>query len=224
MTTLLVLLPLLLDPAHAYSRGRIGSATSGCGGTCHSGGPTPSVSLSAPATAAPGETLTVLFRVDASLPGAGLNVAANGGTLGAGPGARVADRGEITHDAPAELSGGSHTWTLSWTAPSAPGSYRIDAAGNAVNLDDQATGDGWATTSWTVTVVADEDTDPQDTGSGDTASTDTAAPPDSGAPDEDTDCGEVPADGGGCAVAPGGASGGLAALGAMALLSARRRR
>jgi hypothetical protein len=232
MLTTVALLALLLDPAHAYSRGRIGSSTSGCGGTCHSGGPTPTVTLSAPTTAAPGETLTVQFRVASTLAGAGLNVAANGGTLGAGPGAFVADRGEITHDAPAEISGGGHTWTLSWTAPSAPGTYRIDAAGNAVNLDERASGDGWAVTSLSITVAADEDpggedSGTQDSGTQDSGTQDSGTPggDDTGAPDEDADCGDVSADeGGGCAVAPRGPSGAVAVLAAIALLTTGRRR
>lgn len=61
---------------------------------------------------------------------------------------------EITHDGPKTMSSGTSSWTFSWTAPSAHGTYFIQAIGNAVNNNGFNTGDNWNwMTAQTVTVA-----------------------------------------------------------------------
>ena len=148
---------LLLSPdAMAYSSGKTGSSTSGCGG-CHGSSPdsTTSATLStAKMVVSPGDTIDIemlLSTTTSSLDGGGLNVSVTSGTLQAGSNTQTTS-GEITHSRIESLSGGAVTFDFTWLAPSQEGDVTFYAAGNAVNGNGATSGDGWSTSSMTVTV------------------------------------------------------------------------
>jgi len=153
----LILVGGLLHAEPTGYPGRTSTSTLGCGG-CHGGSASSrtTVTLEAPKMKlAPGEvgTFTVVVA-HATYPGAGVGVAVrtsetgatNAGTLAVTPGTGLRIRnGEITHSSTRQLSGGSVRFTFTWTAPSTPGTYYIQAIGNAVNgngRDDAS--DNWA--------------------------------------------------------------------------------
>ncbi len=137
--------------------GRTATTSLGCG-SCHGGSASNRTTVtleSAKLKLAPGETGTFTVVVaHASYPGAGVGIAVrtsesgatNAGTLAvtAGTGLRIRN-GEITHSSTRQLSGGSVRFTFTWTAPTTPGTYYIQAIGNAVNGNgrDDAN-DNWA--------------------------------------------------------------------------------
>lgn len=153
----LILVGGLLHAEPTGYPGRTSTTSLGCGG-CHGGSVSnrTTVTLEAPKMKlAPGEvgTFTVVVA-HATYPGAGVGVAVrtsetgatNAGTLAVTPGTGLRVRnGEITHSSTRQLSGGSVRFTFTWTAPSTPGTYYIQAIGNAVNgngRDDAS--DNWA--------------------------------------------------------------------------------
>lgn len=137
--------------------GRTATTTLGCGG-CHGGSANSRTTVTLEAskkTLAPGEVGTFTIVVaHATYPGAGVGIAVrttesgatNAGTLGitTGTGLRIRN-GEITHSSTRPITGGSIRFTFTWTAPTTPGTYYIQAIGNAVNgngRDDAS--DHWA--------------------------------------------------------------------------------
>ena len=137
--------------------GRTSTSTLGCGG-CHGGSASNRTTVTLEASKmnlAPGEvgTFTVVVA-HATYPGAGVGVAVrtsetgatNAGTLAVTPGTGLRVRnGEITHSSTRQISGGSVRFTFTWTAPSTPGTYYIQAIGNAVNGNGRDDGnDNWA--------------------------------------------------------------------------------
>ena len=99
----------------AYSSGRTGSTTSGCG--CHSGGSggvTPSMS-GLPSSYTPGQTYSLTWTAGSPSTGqGGFNLDASSGTW-TNLGNRVqSSNGELTHSSDLQRS-----WTADWTAPSA---------------------------------------------------------------------------------------------------------
>jgi Putative metal-binding motif len=165
MPALIVSLMLLsATDALAYSTGKTGSST-GCG-TCHGTAASSSVTSAfsvASTTVVPGDALSITFTVassDSTHLGAGLNVAATGGTLAAGTDTKLSS-GQITHDGVTALAGGSAAFTMSWTAPSTEGTYTVAGAGNAVNSNGASTGDGWAVAT-SLTLVVDDGCDDLD--------------------------------------------------------------
>jgi hypothetical protein len=153
---LLVLAGVLHAEPTGYP-GRTATTSLGCGG-CHGGSASTrtTVTLEAPKkTLAPGEvgTFTVVVA-HATYPGAGVGIAVrtsetgstNAGTLAvtSGTGLRVRN-GEITHSSTRQITGGSVRLTFTWTAPTTPGTYYIQAIGNAVNGNGRDDGsDNWA--------------------------------------------------------------------------------
>ncbi|MFT5681504.1 MAG: hypothetical protein ACI8RZ_002410 [Myxococcota bacterium] len=154
MTALALL--LLTPQSQAYSSGKTGSSTAGCT-ACH--GTSADVATSATLSTklmivAPGDTIDidlVVATTDTTREGAGLDVSVDGGTLQAGFNTQSSS-GEITHSATEPLSASSATFEFSWIAPSQEGDYTFYAAGNAVNGNRNNSGDGWNTTTMTVTV------------------------------------------------------------------------
>ncbi len=145
---------------HAYPTGFAGrtSTTSfGCGG-CHGGSASTRTTVTLEASKmklAPGEvgTFTVVVA-HATYPGAGVGIAVrtsetgatNAGTVAVvtGTGLQVVN-GEVTHRSVRQLSSGSVRFTFTWTAPTTPGTYYIQAIGNAVNGNGRDDGnDNWA--------------------------------------------------------------------------------
>jgi hypothetical protein len=149
----LPILLLLAGPAQARIGGIVGFSDIGCI-DCHDsqGVPTPGIELIGPTTVDAGATVTyqlVVTSMAASQLGAGFNFAASGGdvALGSETGIRRAEnremgRFELTHTGPRENDGnGQAIWTLTWIAPASAGDYTLFAAGNSVNLSNDAIGD-----------------------------------------------------------------------------------
>jgi hypothetical protein len=151
--------------ASAFSAGisSISFGSLGCN-TCHSGGSTPTVTLTGPTTVAPESTseYTLKIQVTGSQTKGGLNVAATDGTLAIGGSASSGTRTidgknglvEITHTGAKASSGGFVTFSFLWTAPSVPTSITMTGWGNAVDGSATNAGDKAAFAALTVTVGA----------------------------------------------------------------------
>ena len=154
-----VLLALLVPGvAAAYSEGVVGySGKQGAICTdCHGGGDKPDVSVEGPAALAPGATGVYAFTVHATVsrqPGAGFNVAASAGTLATNESGEQVIAGELTQKTPKQVNASRNaTWSFKWTAPAAPGTYTLYAAGNSVNNNDGTGGDNARATTLAVSV------------------------------------------------------------------------
>ncbi len=150
----------------AYRSGITGQTYQGC--TCHgsqnSNTTVSAISQSGSWTFQTGSTNTITIRVaNSGYSYAGTNIAVkstqngetNVGTLtpNTGSGLQSAN-GELTHTQPKNYTG-SASFDFTWTAPSTPGTYYLRAAGNAVNNNNQNTGDQWnLMTTQEITVVA----------------------------------------------------------------------
>ena len=159
------LLSLLVSvPAFAFSTGITGysgkppSPTNVCN-ACHTGGTAPTVTFEGPSTLGTGATGTFTFTLrsnESRQSAAGLNVAANGGTLQVVSGQKeqiFPGTTELTHNAPkANDASGQSTWQFKWKAPATAGNYVLWGAGNSVNLDGTTTGDRAAATMFLVAV------------------------------------------------------------------------
>jgi hypothetical protein len=142
-----ILLLVLSEGALATSTGRTGSSITGCK-NCHGAAAAATTTASfgtAPLTVLPGEAVALTFTVSSTnvlrIAG-GLNVSATGGTWTAGSNTQVLS-GQITHFAPQSFTAGAVTFDFTWTAPATEGSYTLSGAGNAVNWNGTASGDGW---------------------------------------------------------------------------------
>lgn len=156
-----------IAPAWAFSSGITGQSGKQ-GPTCashHTGGVEPSVELDAVdgTTLAPGQRALFRFVVrsnDRRQEKAGLNVAASAGNLEplAGEGTRLF-RDELTHSEPKDNDDADEAvWQFAWTAPAAPGTYTLFAAGNSVNGNRAFSGDRSRATSLEILVAALEPT------------------------------------------------------------------
>ncbi len=142
----------------ANGNGRTGSASAGCnngGWFCHGNSTGNTVVTVTPQyitnIVAPGEarqfTAVVAHPTQSK---AGINVDirnASGaivGTMAAGTGTQDTS-GEITHNGKQDIVNGQCTFTFTWTAPNSPGTYTLRAAGNAVNNNNNQSGDFWTT-------------------------------------------------------------------------------
>lgn len=148
----------------ASSGGITGMSVNGC--TCHgSGSPSSATTLGLTSSTGkfevePGGTLTLTFEVaHASKSGAGLNISVvdagetKSGTLTPvnSQEMRVTSK-ELTHRAAKAFTDGKATFTFTWTAPATPGTYTLRAAGNAVNLNGQSSGDEFNLMTQEITV------------------------------------------------------------------------
>jgi hypothetical protein len=140
--------------------GRTSTMTQGCG-DCHGAdaGVAVTIALNGPKTLKPGEVGTFKIAVGhASNPSAGVSVAIRKtavgtgdgvGTLAAVTGAGLRLRGtggsaELTQSAPKLMSNKSAEFTFTWTAPTTPGTYYVQAVANAVNGNGRNdAGDDW---------------------------------------------------------------------------------
>ncbi|MES2766533.1 MAG: choice-of-anchor V domain-containing protein, partial [Bacteroidota bacterium] len=162
------ILPLLLTliigatDVLAYSGGSQGNTTGktsttsvGCG-SCHGSSSNSSTSVtrsSGSTTVNAGSTTTFTIQVaHSSRSAAGINIAVktdqtgntNAGTLTEDESGLQMFDGEVTHNTPKSISGGSASFTVSWTAPTTAGTYYLRAIGNAVNGNTSADGnDHW---------------------------------------------------------------------------------
>jgi hypothetical protein len=141
-----ILLLVLSEAALATSTGRTGASITGCG--CHgaaASATTTSTFGAAPLSVLPGQAVPLTFSVsstNALRVAGGLNVSATGGSWTAGSDTQVL-AGQITHTAPQPFTAGAVTFDFTWNAPATEGTYTLYGAGNAVNLNGFATGDGW---------------------------------------------------------------------------------
>lgn len=140
------------------------SGYSGLGGStcmsCHSSpnDAAPTLTLTGPQNLAPGQTgnytLTITPASNSDGVEAGLDVAADGGTLVSVSGENTQMvNGELTHNSPKAGAGGSAvSWDFQWVAPGASGVYRLYAAAlsangaNGTNGDETATVNGYQIT------------------------------------------------------------------------------
>lgn len=135
-----------------------GKAGSFCN-QCHSGGATPTVTLSGPAALAPGQraTYTLTITGGAAVAG-GLDAALDDAALAAGatlatvsPSTQLSN-GEITHTQPVSFSGATLTFQFAVTAPASARTMTLYAAGNSTNHDGTNSGDRAAAATLAITV------------------------------------------------------------------------
>jgi hypothetical protein len=228
-----ILLLLATAVAPAREDGWIGQSTSGCG-SCHGSAPDPLTTVTlwvADATVVPGavvDAALIVATTDPERVAVGLDVSATEGALAAGVGTRLVSR-EITHAAPVPLEGGEVRIAFTWEAPSEAGTVRLRAAGNAVDGNGLASGDGWALGDLEIEVdptCIDEDGDGVEGCAGDCDDDDPAITEGcqgETAGDTAADTGTAPEGGCGCGHGPGGGLG--LALGFLSgVLGARGRR
>lgn len=142
----------------AHQTGHFGGYQTGCGGTgCHDQSGQTTLTLNGPANVNPGTTADFSFVIAHPNNGYGgfnlsiRNTQGAAGTITAGAGTQ-AGGGEITHTEPKQAAAGQVTFNFQWTAPAQHGTYTVYGAGNAVNYNQQPTGDAYNTMSTTVTV------------------------------------------------------------------------
>ena len=119
---LLILLLLVLavpQEAFAYSSGKTGSSSTGCGGgSCHgsTNTVTPTLTTGIPSSGyTPGDVYSLTIGGTGGVSGSngGFNLDASSGTFSnSGTNAQIVS-GEVTHS-----NSNSRTWTVDWTAPS----------------------------------------------------------------------------------------------------------
>ncbi|MFZ1321637.1 MAG: choice-of-anchor V domain-containing protein [Ignavibacteria bacterium] len=99
------------------------TSTSGC--SCHTMNTNITGVFSGPDTVTAGETVIYSFTINRPGSGAagGVDISTRLGALAVGPGASYLriQNGELTHQSPLNLSGGSFTGQFNYTAPNAPG-------------------------------------------------------------------------------------------------------
>jgi len=122
-----------------------GSPTQGCSG-CHFGGKTPSVSITPDSTQVdPGQLLNLTVSISAANGNAaGFFLTASVGSLSVVDSSSKLSGGGVTHSAPRTQTGGTVSFKVGWTAPTAPGGVDFFVWGNSVNGDHSSLGDGSA--------------------------------------------------------------------------------
>jgi len=143
---LIVALIACCAPRAAFAH-KNGEAAQGCSG-CHSGGKTPTVSITPDLTTVnPGQKLTLTISISQTNgPVAGFYLQTDGtGTLSVvDSGTKLLASG-ITHTAPRTGSGGFTTFKVGWTAPSMPGGVDFYVWANSANGDNTQRGDAEGT-------------------------------------------------------------------------------
>jgi hypothetical protein len=74
---------------------------------------------------------------------AGVDIAASAGVLNVTSSVLQKEGDELTHTSPQPFSGGTATFSFSYTAPSTAGTITLFANGNSVNLNGSTSGDQW---------------------------------------------------------------------------------
>ncbi|HEY2746767.1 MAG TPA: choice-of-anchor V domain-containing protein [Polyangia bacterium] len=126
---------------------------------CHSGGATPTVSLSGPTSLPAGGsgTYTLTIAGGAAVAG-GLDAALDDASIAAGahlatvsPSTKLMS-GEVTHATPVKFSSGGLSFQFSVVAPAAARTMTLYAAGNSTNGNDSDSGDKAAATTMSIAV------------------------------------------------------------------------
>jgi hypothetical protein len=154
MTTLMLLALMQASVALASPSitGYSGKSGSYCN-SCHSGGAIPTVTISGPATVAPGSVSNYTLTITGGPLAAGAcDIAASGGTCAAGTGDSVKNSEIVGGGTAPSGSPLSVSFPFTWTAPATAGSYILYGAGNSVNNNRSTSGDGAQATQFTVTV------------------------------------------------------------------------
>lgn len=144
------------DNGKAGRTSRLGEGCGDCHGINASSATTVSMSgITGPVTMTPGSSreFTVVVA-HSSMPVAGVDIsvrdaADNGaivGTIAAGTNVQIKGKtGELTHAAPVTMTAGQAQFTFTWTAPTTPGTYYVQAIGNACDGDGVETdADQWS--------------------------------------------------------------------------------
>ena len=146
-----IMLVSVPDAAFAYSSGKTGSSSNGCGGGgCHSSTSTVTPVLTGlPSSGyAPESTYSISIggTGGSSGSGGGFNLDSNVGTF-SNPGSNAKlQSGEVTHS-----NSNSRSWTVDWTAPSTgSGSATFYLAVNFVDGNGGTSGDSWGTDTWSI--------------------------------------------------------------------------
>lgn len=135
--------------------GRSSTTSPGC--DCHSFSPSSSTTLSVASpsgfTVDPGGTVNLTLTVaNSSKLAAGTDIGVRTTATGSTPAGTLApasgsglqlNGNELTHTSPKNFSGGQTSFAFTWTAPTSPGVYYIQAAGNAVDLSNTTNNDQW---------------------------------------------------------------------------------
>ncbi len=135
---------------------------------CHSGGITPTVTLSGPQTVTPGSTNRYMLSISGGQQIAGgLDVSVTDGTL-----ANIDEETyilfeELTHRAPREADAfGTVTFEFDWTAPASTGKVTMYGAGNSVDLLSGSGGDAPNNDILSITVQGAPSTPGETSGAG----------------------------------------------------------
>jgi len=131
--------------------GLTSTTSSGC--SCHNASPSAATTLAVTGTftVETGSTTSYTATVShATQLGAGIDLGVKTSATGNTDAGTLAPTGsdlqlngtELTHTAPKNMSG-SASFNFTWTAPRTPGTYYIQAAGNAVDLSGTNSGDFW---------------------------------------------------------------------------------
>lgn len=132
--------------------GLTSSTSSGC--SCHGINPSASTTLAVTGSTSVNTGSTTSYTATVSnsgQSGAGIDIGVKttgtgsiaAGTLAASNTDLQLNGNELTHTAPKSMTSGSASFAFTWTAPTTPGTYYIQAAGNAVNLDGTFNSDLW---------------------------------------------------------------------------------
>jgi phage-related tail fiber protein len=144
---LFLALVLYASYVFASSTGMTGvTRKNGIGCTCHDPSPSPSVvvAINGPAELSANQTAQYTVTIQGGpAVRAGTNIAVSAGTLNPFSTALHTVDGELTHTSPQIFVNGVATFTFTYTAPLAPGTYTMYANGNSVNFNGDNTGDQW---------------------------------------------------------------------------------
>jgi hypothetical protein len=145
--------------ARAANATNAGYTSGSCVG-CHTGGPSVTLSLTGPATLAPGATGTYLLTITSTTTFGGLDVTASTGTLAVG-GSQSANTqllsGQITQTTRKSEDVVSHDvlFSFTWTAPMPFTSATLTAFGLGANGDGSTNGDTGSSTTLMVAAAAE---------------------------------------------------------------------
>ena len=131
----------------AESRGMTGvTRKNGIGCSCHNISPSTGVvvTIDGPAELLPNQigNYTVTVQGGPAVR-AGTDIAVSGGILTASSSALQKAGDELTHVSPQPFTSGKATFSFTYTAPGAAGTYTIYANGNSVNFNGAESGDQW---------------------------------------------------------------------------------
>jgi hypothetical protein len=152
VSVLALLAVLAMTPAAALARNAgISGRTGGCD-PCHGGSSGVAVSITGPGSLALGGTGLYTLTIAAGLQGGALDIGTSAGALTAVAPFTGLDGGEIVHLGANPNLNGVYSFNFNLTAPGAPGTLTLAAAGMQFNGDFGTGGDLWALDSLLVNV------------------------------------------------------------------------